>query len=88
VQELDRLRQSLAARGVKLREGAAFDEKLTHLRSLYEPYAVAIAANLSITLPPWIHPEKQKDNWQAGPWDRAIQARSLAGRVQTMDDHF
>ena len=39
-------------------------------------------ANLSITLPPWIHPEKQKDNWQAGPWDRAIQARSLAGRVQ------
>src|SRR4029079_8728178 len=61
--ELDRLRQSLAARGVKLRDGAAFDDKLTHLRSLYEPYAIAIAANLSITLPPWIHPEKQKDNW-------------------------
>ena len=87
-QELNRLRESLAGRGVKLREGAAFEEKLTHLRSLYEPYAVAIAANLSITLPPWIHPEKQKDNWQAGPWDRAIQARSLAGRVQSMDDHF
>src|SRR6476661_1119309 len=86
--ELDRLRQSLAARGVKLRDGAAFDEKLTQLRSLYEPYAVAIANNLSITLPPWIHPEKQKDNWQAGPWDRAIQARSLAGRVQSVDDHF
>jgi len=87
-QELNRLRESLAARGVKLREGVAFEEKLSHLRSLYEPYAVAIAANLSITLPPWIHPEKQKDNWQAGPWDRAIQARSLAGRVQSMDDHF
>ena len=43
---------------------------------------MAIALNLSITLPPWIHPEKQKDNWQAGPWDRAIQARGLAGRVQ------
>ncbi len=87
-EELNRLRQSLAERGVKLREGAEFEEKLTHLRSLYEPYAVAIALNLSITLPPWIHPEKQKDNWQAGPWDRAIQARSLAGRVQHMDDHF
>jgi hypothetical protein len=49
---------------------------------------VAIALNLSITLPPWIHRETQKDNWQAGPWDRAIQARSLAGRVQHMDDHF
>jgi hypothetical protein len=87
-QDLARLRQSLAGRGIKLREGTAFDEKLTHLRSLYEPYAVAIAANLSITLPPWIHPERLRDNWQAGPWDRAIQARSLAARVQSVDEHF
>ena len=28
-QELNRLRESLAGRGVKLREGAAFEEKLT-----------------------------------------------------------
>jgi hypothetical protein len=87
-EDLNRLRQSLAARGIKLREGTEFEEKLSYLRSLYEPYAVAIALNLSIILPPWIHPEKQKDNWQGGPWDRAIQARSLAGRVQHMDDHF
>jgi hypothetical protein len=87
-EDLNRLRQTLATRGVKLREGTEFEEKLSYLRSLYEPYAVAIALNLSIILPPWIHPEKQKDNWQAGPWDRAIQARSLAGRVQHMDDHF
>jgi hypothetical protein len=87
-EELKRLRQKLAERGVKLGDGAAFEEKLSHLRSLYEPYAVAIALNLSITLPPWIHPDRQKDNWQAGPWDRAIQARGLAARVQSMDDHF
>jgi Ion channel len=87
-EELNRLRQKLAERGVKLREGAGVDEKLGYLRSQYEPYATAIALNLSITLPPWIHPEKQKDNWQAGPWDRAIQARSLAGRVQSVEDHF
>jgi len=87
-EELKRLRQKLAERGVKLCDGAAFEEKLSHLRSLYEPYAVAIALNLSITLPPWIHPDRQKDNWQAGPWDRAIQARGLAARVQSMDDHF
>jgi len=88
LEELNRLRQSLAERGVKLRDGAQFEEKLSYLLSLYEPYAVAIALNLSITLPPWIHPEKHKDNWQAGPWDRAIQARGLAGRVQSMDEHF
>ncbi len=87
-EDLARLRQTLGERGVKLRDGAQFEEKLAHLRSLYEPYAVAIALDLSITLPPWIHREKQKDNWQAGPWDRAIQARSLAGRVQYMDEHF
>ena len=86
--ELNRLRQKLAERGVKLREGAGVDEKLDHLRSQYEPYAVAIALNLSITLPPWIHPERQKDNWQTGPWDRAIQAKGLGGRVQSVDDHF
>jgi hypothetical protein len=86
--ELDRLRQSLSLSGVKLHGGAEFEETLSRLRSLYEPYAAAIALNLSITLPPWIHPDKRKDNWQAGPWDRAIQARSLAGRVQRMDDHF
>src|ERR1700737_2086850 len=87
-QELNRRRQKLGERGIKLREGAAFEEKLDHLRSQYEPYAVAIALNLSITLPPWIHPERQKDNWQAGPWDRAIQAKGLGGRVQSVDDHF
>ncbi len=86
--ELERLRQTLPERGVKLRDGAEFEEKLARLRSLYESYAAAIALNLSITLPPWIHPEKRKDNWQAGPWDRAIQARGLAARVQHLDDHF
>jgi len=85
---LARLRKSLAERGVKLREGAEFEEKLSNLRSLYESYATAIALNLLFSLPAWIHSEKIKDNWQAGPWDRLIQARSLGGRVQRTDDHF
>jgi len=93
-QELSRLRQMLADNGVKLKDGQEFEEKLAQLRSKYEPYAQAIGLRLFITLPPWIHPEKKKDNWQAGPWDRAIQARSLAAlgqpraRRQKMDDHF
>jgi len=92
--QMARLRQSLSDRGLQLKEGAAFEEKLAHLRSLYEPYALSSARNMLIVLPPWIHPEKKKDNWQAGPWDRAIQARSLAGLGrraelrQRIDDHF
>jgi hypothetical protein len=88
------LRQTLKERGVPLREGPAFEQKLAHLRSLYEPYAQSIGRNLLITLPPWIHDEKRKDNWQAGPWDRIIQARGLAilgqkvNPIPEIDDHF
>jgi hypothetical protein len=88
------LRQALLDHGLHIEDQTKSEETLTHLRSLYEPYAIAMARNLLITLPPWIHPEKTKDNWEAGPWDRAIQARSLAGlghhaeRVQKMDEHF
>jgi Ion channel len=93
-EQLLRIRAELRDHGLHLLESAEAEEKLAHLRSLYEPYAIAMARNLFITLPPWIHSEKKKDNWEAGPWDRAIQARSLAGqghhaeRQQKMDDHF
>jgi len=93
MEELVKLRQSLHSEGVRVRVSAESEEKLAHLRSLYEPYAQAMARNLFITLPPWIHSDKHKDNWESGPWDRAIQARSLAElgwRTQRrrMDDHF
>ncbi len=92
-EQLLQIRKALLEQGLHLRKGDEPEEKLDHLRSLYEPYAIAMARNLSITLPPWIHAEKKKDNWEAGPWDRAIQARSLAGmgwveRVHKMDEHF
>jgi hypothetical protein len=93
-EQLLKLRQALQEHGLRLLESTESEEKLKHLRSLYEPYALAMARNLLITLPPWIHPEKKKDNWEAGPWDRAIQAMSLAElghraeRIRKMDDHF
>src|SRR5437660_5335134 len=84
---LKRRRAALAEQEVRLNAGIGGEETLGHLRSLYEPYAIALARRLFITLPPWIHPEKKKDNWQGGPWDRLIQARGL-GRAQRMDEHF
>src|ERR1700687_1096217 len=41
-----------------------------------------------MTLPPWIHSEHKRDNWQGGPWDRAIQARALEHPGHAADDHF
>jgi hypothetical protein len=71
------LRNALADAGLKLRAGDDAKDKLTRLRSMYEPYVHSTAQNLMLSLPPWKHAEKMRDNWQAGPWDRAIQAKSL-----------
>lgn len=84
----DRMRKALAAAGVRLRQDEASIDKFAHLRSLYEPYLEAMSRNLQITLPPWIHHEKHKDNWQGGPWDRVIQARGLGEKVHIADEHF
>lgn len=76
--ELEALRGVLEAAGLRLRTDDYGREKLVRLRSMYEPYVHATGRNLMMTLPLWRHPEKLRDNWQAGPWDRVIQARGLA----------
>jgi len=85
--ELNRLRGVLGEEDLQLKDGAGPEAKLAELRSLYEPYAIALAQRLFINLPPWVHTQKKKDNWQSGPWDRLIQARGLA-RAQRIDEHF
>jgi hypothetical protein len=89
-EDLLRLRQQLAERGVRLREGAEAEQKFKDLRMMYEPYLQGIARNLLISLPPWIHSEKRRDNWKGGPWDKAIRKQSTAGHhfYSTEDDHF
>ncbi len=86
--EAQRLRAELARRGVTLSDGAEAPDHLEELRALYEPYAQALARRLYMTLPPWIHSERRKDNWQGGPWDRAIQARALERPGRAVEDHF
>jgi len=76
--EYDSLLEALRAAGLKVRSDEYGRDKLAKLRSMYEPYVHSTAQNLMLTLPPWRHPEKVRDNWQAGPWDRLIQAKGLA----------
>jgi len=96
-EEFETLRAALGSAGLKLRSDEYGRDKLTKLRSMYEPYIHATGRNLMLTPPPWMHPEKLRDNWQAGPWDRLIQARGLAilgqkppvqVRTQLGEDHF
>lgn len=76
--EFESLREALASAGLRLRTDEWGRDKLKKLRSMYEPYLHSTARNLMLTLPPWKHPEKNRDNWQAGPWDRIVQASGLA----------
>jgi hypothetical protein len=95
--DLSNLREALAAAGLRLRNDEYGRDKLEKLRSMYEPYVHSTARNLMLTLPPWKHAQKTRDNWQAGPWDRLIQARGLGALgeksqtpspVLTGEDHF
>ena len=91
---IDALRETLDGAGLKLRSTDEARQKLNKLRSMYEPYLHSMGKNLMLSLPPWQHAAKTRDNWQAGPWDRMIQAKGLAvlGQkpVQTpgSEDHF
>ena len=70
--DLSRLRLSLAASGIPLRDGEAADQKLLELRRMYEPYVYALAQYLFTPLPVWIL-QKDKDavdNWQTSAWER------------------
>jgi hypothetical protein len=89
-EELNALRESLATAGLRLRNDDAARQKLSRLRSMYEPYVNSTAGLLMLRLPPWRFPEKTRDNWQAGPWDRLIQAQGLGkiGSRQPIEDHF
>lgn len=92
-EDLAQIRTQLAGKGLKLGDGAEVEQKLHDLRLKYEPYVTGIARNLYIALPPWIRHEIVRDNWQAGPWDRIIQAQGL-GRISRerrgtiVEDHF
>jgi hypothetical protein len=68
--DLAHLREVLAAADVSLKTGPAVDEKLDHLRRMYEPYVNALAEHLQVSLPPWLPAADAHDNWRTAVWDR------------------
>src|ERR1700751_4212252 len=87
-EDLVKLRKTLAAAGMRVGDDAEADAKVLTIRSLYEPYCYALGRRLLLDVPAWIGEEKKKDNWQGGPWDRAILAKGLGDRVHVIDEHF
>jgi len=85
-EQLAGLRQRLAAGGVSLRDRPDFEQRLTELRRMYEPYVAALAHYLAVPLPPWVREVERPDNWQTSAWDRVVKlpARERAAE----EDHF
>jgi hypothetical protein len=86
--DLARLRERLAHSMVRLPDTPEFAERLAALRGKYEPYAQGLAAYPGITLPPWIHAEPRRDNWQGGPWDRALATGRPAPAIVWDEEHY
>jgi Ion channel len=66
--DLAELRAMLREAGISLREGREADEKLAHLRRMYEPYVSALADRLLMPLPHWLPTVGARDAWQITAW--------------------
>jgi hypothetical protein len=63
--EMESLRKALAELGLPLPPGQTVEDKLRHLRGLYEPYLSALGRFLLMPLPRWLPGEAARDNWQS-----------------------
>ena len=67
--EFAHLRDMLAQSGILLNGGTATERKLAELRETYEPFVSGLANYLMVSIPPWITPEGNLDDWQTTAWD-------------------
>jgi hypothetical protein len=85
---LANLRHALTENGLQLRTGEEADRKLLALRSMYEPYVLALADRLLLQLPEWSSEAKVKDNWRSSPWDKLIAKQDGRVPVAVVEEHF
>jgi hypothetical protein len=86
--QLARLRQRLASGGITLRDRPDFEERLTELRRMYEPYVEALARYLALPLPPWVREVERPDNWQTSAWDRVVRLPARGRAAGGEEEHF
>jgi Ion channel len=88
VADAQRLRETLAEHGMRLRDSHEAQQELAAVRRMYEPYIYALASYLNQSLPPWIPPAKGKDNWQTTAWGEAAGLVNKKVETVVVDDHF
>lgn len=82
--EYRRLYTVLTEAGFQVRDEFQSCQKLTKLRSMYEPFVHALAGYLYMEVPPWILAKEISDNWKTSAWGRIS---GLTADSQIGDDH-
>jgi len=83
--QLARVRDRLGGGGLAFKARPDFEERLTELRRMYEPYVEALSGYLALPLPPWVRERDRPDNWQTSAWDRVVQ---LPAAAPAKEEHF
>jgi hypothetical protein len=86
--QVEFLRDTLGANGLRLRQGSAADQKLIELRQMYEPYVNSLASYLAIKIPPWIPEASPTDNWQTSAWGTDSGLRRAGLPKGSKEKHF
>jgi len=68
-EDLARLRAILAQSGLMLAEEKMMERKLSHIRSMYEPYVYALSQKLGLPLPAWLPLDQVTENWLSTAWE-------------------
>jgi hypothetical protein len=85
--DLHRIRKILGRSGLQIPNTPESNAKLVDLRQMYEPYLKALAAHLSVDLPPWILAKEVADNWRTSAWGRISGHNPVIEKQPGLDDH-
>jgi hypothetical protein len=86
--ELAHLRSVLVTRGLQLNDGREVDERLVHLRKMYEPYVYSLSDHLCLDVPDWFTESGRADNWQISAWGRNSDMKGIDLPDQHDNRHF
>ncbi|MEN6617829.1 MAG: two pore domain potassium channel family protein, partial [Syntrophorhabdus sp.] len=75
------LLSTLQEYGFAVSHYAGDKDRLSNLRSMYEPYILAMADHLCIPVPPWAPTGNEIDNWRLSAWgeDRTEIGENVSG---------
>ncbi len=86
--DLERLITGLTGWGFSPSTDSATNEKLRHLRQMYEPYLYALGNHLCLDIPPWIPVTGQVDNWRTSAWGTVALDTKNVRRRRRGHHHF